>query len=512
MLILDSVKTKDLEMQFVEAGTENIKLMTAAGGAVAKFIFEQYTNVEGKAVAVLCGGGNNGGDGFAAAKKLSELSYKARIILTHGYPTAPDAYDLLGRAERGGIKILDYTVEGDREEIIKTLNAADFIIDAVSGAGFHGEMESKLAGLIHTVNLLHGKKIAIDMPTGVDSDTGEADENSFCAEATVTFTSMKPGHIIFPGAGFCGNVFTANIGIDINSVSFDEAAMEAVDYHAVRLCFQPRKQNTSKGDYGKLLLVCGSVTMPGAAVLASRSACASGAGLVQVATAAQNIPIVAANNPDCTYVALNGTEELEKDSRRALKEAIKSADAIAVGCGLGQTPLSEEIVKMVLEFSEVPTVLDADALNIIAKSPEMLENVRAQLILTPHPGEMSRLTGIDTQDIQRSRLRIVREFAAEKKVYTVLKGANTIMVTPEGKVSVNLSGNPGMSKGGTGDVLTGLIGSLLAQGMTPEDAVECGVFIHSSCGDRAAKKFSMHAMTPMDIVYEYNSVFLEIER
>ena len=511
MLILDTKQTKALEEEYISGGVENIKLMTTAGGSVAKFVREKY-NSDGHAVAVLCGRGNNGGDGFAAAKKLAECGSKVRIILISGQPTADDAIDLFGRADRAGIKSLSYNLEEEKDEVIKTIAAADFIIDAMVGTGFEGQLQPHVAELVKLANSSTATKIAVDVPTGVNADTGEVDDIAFCADATVTFTTMKPCHTIYPGAGYCGNVVTVNIGISENGISSDEAALESLDYQYVRLCFPPRKANTNKGDYGKLLLIAGNEVMPGAAILASKAACQSGAGLVRLATAQQNILTVASQNPDCTYVALSGENELAKESRRALKEAVKSATAVALGCGLGRNGVTDEIVKLVLEYCEVPMIFDADALDSLSRMSDEVKNAKAPIIITPHPGEMARLTGKTPDEIQQHRLNTAKDYASEHNLYVVLKGANTIIACPNGKTYVNLTGNPGMSKGGMGDVLTGVMGSFLAQNMTPEDAAACAVYIHSFCGDRAAKRYSEHAMTPSDIIYEFQAIFMEIER
>lgn len=511
MLILDTKQTKKLEEEYISGGVENIKLMTTAGGSVAKFVREKY-NSDGHAVAVLCGKGNNGGDGFAAAKKLAECGSKVRIILVSGQPATDDAIDLFGRADRAGIKSLSYILDEEKDEAVKTIAAADFIIDAMVGSGFEGELHPDIAEIVKLANMSTATKIAIDVPTGVNADTGEVPDIAFCADATVTFTTKKPCHTIYPGAGYCGSVVTVNIGISENGISSDEAALESLDYQYVRLCFPTRKANTNKGDYGKLLLVAGNEVMPGAAILASRSACQSGVGLVRLATAQQNIVAVASQNPDCTYVALSGASELAKESRRTLKEAVKNATAVAVGCGLGRNSVTDEIVKLVLEYSQVPMIFDADAIDSLSRLTGELKNAKAPIIITPHPGEMARLTGTTPDDIQQHRLNIAKNYAAEHGIYVVLKGANTIVACPNGKTYVNLTGNPGMSKGGMGDVLTGLMGSLLAQSMTPEDAAACAVYLHSFCGDRAAKRYSEHAMTPSDIIYEFQPIFLEIER
>lgn len=513
MLILTKDQIKELEENYVQSGMDHIKLMEAAGNAVGRFIHEKY-GITGKSIAVLCGAGNNGGDGFMAAKKLLENGAKVCVLLADGMPRTPDAIDMYGRAERAGVMIVDCAAEQDHEKIDRLINEAEIIVDAIYGLGFRDEPPELAAELMRKVNLAVGEVVAVDIPSGVSGDSGQVASVCIKAAHTVTFTARKPGHIIYPGADYCGNIHCVAIGIEETVAESMPAKVSAVDYQNVRLCFSARRQNTYKGDYGSLMALCGSYGMAGAAVLAGKAAVQSGVGLVRMVLPDSIYPIAAGQLLDAVYYPMSASEEgtLSIDSCDRILELTARQNACLAGCGLGRSADTKEIVGRLVLESTVPLVLDADALNVLAEDVYLLKEAKAPVIITPHAGEMGRLTNADADVVQERRLALATEFAAEFGVYVVLKGANTIIAAPDGTAKVNLTGNPGMAKGGSGDVLAGIIGSLLAQGMSPADACECGVYIHGAAGDRAAEQYSHHAMTPMDIILELPGVFLDIER
>ena len=461
----------------------------------------------------MCGRGHNGGDGFVVARTLAKNGAKVRLLLTHGYPNAPDAIDLFGRAERAGMKCLLYNVEENREEFFRTLSIADLIIDAVCGTGFKGELDEDLCNIFECINSSKAKVISIDLPSGVHADSGKSAEGAVRADATVTFTTKKPCHVIYPGLEHCGKVFVADIGIDLSSVPISESVIDIPDFQSVRLCFPPRKSNTHKGTYGKLLAVCGSETMPGAAVMAVKSAVRSGVGLISCAVPEKCIVPIVSNVPECTFMSISSKPEyLNENDREAIVDGLKRADACLIGCGMGETERTYQILKLIMQNANCPIIVDADGLNCLSRNIDLLNNAKTDVIITPHPGEMARLTGRTIEEIQNDRLEAARSFSEKYKVAVVLKGANTIISVPGGKIFVNETGNPGMSCGGSGDVLAGIIASLLAQGKNVTDAVTCGTYIHGECGDRAAAKYSVTAMTPSDIIDMLPSLFLELER
>lgn len=514
MLILNNAQTKKLEDNAVkEGGIEHIKLMENAGTSVFRFINDRL-GVNNKSVAIVCGRGNNGGDGFAVAKRMFDGGAKVRILLALGDPTTDDASKLLKDSEQAGIKTISYVEEKDKLEFSKTLDASDIIVDAIFGVGFHGTVSDTLTEIIDMINSARGTVVSIDVPSGVDSDSGEVAGPCVRADYTVTFSTTKPGHVIYPAVDYCGHVHIATIGIDEHIINEQEHHISTIEYQSIRLFFQPRKNNTHKGTYGKLLNISGSMGMAGSATFSGKAAVMSGVGMVEMAVTKDIYPIVAANLIDPVYILLESNEQgtISAKSIPLILEKMKSATAVMIGCGLGKGEDVQELVEEIIRNAEVPVVIDADGLNAIKDNLSVLSEAKAPVIMTPHPGEMARLVGKTNDEVQSQRLEVASSFAMTYGVYLVLKGANTVFATPDGRIMINLTGNPGMSKSGSGDVLAGLMGSLLAQGMNPEDAAAAAVHIHGLAGDRAAEHYSQHSMTAMDIIMEFSDIFAEIER
>ena len=514
MIILNNAQTKKLEDYAVSKGSfEHARLMENAGASVCRFINELIGSAN-KSIAVVCGIGNNGGDGFVVAKRLLEGGAKVRVLLALGTPTTDDAKKFLGDCEAAGIRILSYTVKEERQEFAKTIENSDIIVDAIFGVGFHGTVSEEVSAIIGMINDSHGQVVSVDVPSGVDSDSGEVSGACVRADHTVTFSTRKPGHVIYPAVDYCGEVHVAAIGIDEHVIREQEHHISTIDYEDVRRRFPKRERNTHKGTFGKLLCVCGSRGMAGSATFAGKAAVMSGVGMVEMAVPAEIYPIVAGNLVDPVYFLLksakNGT--VSEESIPVILEKIKTASAVMIGCGMGKGPDVTAVVEAVIRHSDVPIVIDADGLNAIKDDLGVLGEARAPIVMTPHPGEMARLVGKTNTEVQSQRLEVASSFAMTFGVYMVLKGANTVCATPDGRIMINLTGNPGMSKSGSGDVLAGLLGSLLAQGMEPEDAAACAVHIHGKAGDRAADSYSQHSMTASDIIMEFSVIFSDIEK
>lgn len=515
MLVLKNEQLRRLEDDFTAKGNDHIKLMEKAGDSISRFVFDELDGISNKAIAVVCGKGNNGGDGYWASRMFLENKAKVRVLMVDGEPTTPDAIDMFSRAELYGVKTIDCNAEdADMEVIERYILDADVVIDAIYGIGFHGELPEHIAKITKIMNLAEGKVIAVDIPSGVESETGRAAENCVNADYTVTFTAMKPAHLIYPAAEYCGEVSVADIGIELDEKELLKESIQVVDYQSVRLCFMPRKPNTHKGDYGKLYTLVGSKGMAGAAAFAGKAAVHSGAGLVRMAVPESIYNIVAQQVPEAVYDVCEESERgrLKDEDFDYFLSEINNSNACLAGCGMGNDKETRSIVEKLIRNSEVPLVLDADALNAVSREPDMLKEARCPVVLTPHPGEMARIMNKKTAEVQEDRIGSALSVAQEYGVWVVLKGARTIVATPDGTVFINLGGNPGMSKAGSGDVLAGIISALCAQGMKIEEACCCGVYIHAEAGDRAAGAYSQHAMGPMDIIYELSSVFSDIER
>ena len=359
------------------------------------------------------------------------------------------------------------------------------------------------------MNAAAGYKLAVDMPSGVSADSGEADEDAFAADYTLTFTTHKVGQ----SASQCGQVERLDIGIPEDIVQ-QVLGYQTVTAEMVAARFRPRPLDSHKGTFGRLLAVCGSYGMAGAAQLCVRGALRSGVGLVTAAVPRSVYPLLAGSLPEAVFLSLPETDmgAVSIAAGEPLRQAVSGATAVVVGCGLGTGEAQTELVRQICRYSTRPVVLDADGINSITPHILVEETVSAPLILTPHPGEMARLLDLSVDTVQRHRWEIARRFADEYGVILVLKGHRTLISAPGRPVLENTTGNPGMATGGSGDVLAGVIGSLAAQGMDPYYAAVCGVYIHGAAGDRAAERLSCHSMLPTDLIEELPNLFLQFEK
>ncbi|CAB1244471.1 ADP-dependent (S)-NAD(P)H-hydrate dehydratase,NAD(P)H-hydrate epimerase [Ruminococcaceae bacterium BL-6] len=509
MKVLESRETRELEKKAVESGVGYPELMENAGRAAADFL---KGRADGKNVAILCGKGNNGGDGYVAARILSERGAKVCVVLTQGAPATDLARDMFSRMDDRKVHTLDWSREP--EEVRTVLFSADFVLDAIYGIGFHGSMPQELFPLLDAAERSGAFVLSLDLPSGALCDTGEIEGRCVRADATVTFSTLKPAHLIQPAKEFCGEVHAVPVGIPEELIRETPSPFEAVGPETVRSLFAPRAQNTNKGTYGTLLALCGSPGMAGAAVLSAAAALRCGAGLVNVALPKEIYPVAASYLPEPVYTLLETGRDgaLTARSRKKLGDALLKATACLVGCGLGAGMEERALVRRLTGAVSVPLIVDADGINILARNIDILKTARVPVVLTPHPGEMARLIHSDARSVQSYRLRCARDFAREHGVVLVLKGSGTIVAAPDGRVFLNPTGNPGMAKGGSGDVLAGMIASFAAQGIDPVLAAVCGVYLHGLAGDRCAKRFSQRAMLPSDLVRELPALFSESEQ
>jgi NAD(P)H-hydrate epimerase len=468
----------------VADGKDWFGLMQSAGNAVAEVICQRCAP-NGKEVLVLCSKGNNGGDGFVAAKALSEKGALVTVLLTHGLPatdSAKKAFALLPKEVR----------------ITELLPATsyDVVIDAVFGTGFLGQPDEQTQNLFKT---LKASDFAIDIPSGLVCDTGEGAEFALPAKHTVTFGALKLCHILPSSSSLCGEVILADIGITEENFAEAGAGIKVIEKPNI----PKRDKNSYKNTFGTALSVTGSYGMPGAGIIAGRAAVRTGLGILKMACLPENYTACAVSIPEAVLVPCkNSSEAYSTEDISTLKGALKGVSALLVGPGLGIFEGCRQVVKELLLSSRVPTVLDADGINLIADSIELLKDVKAPLVLTPHPGEMARLLGVSVAEVEKDRINIARSFALEYGVYLVLKGANTLVCTPSGELSVNVIGNPGMATAGSGDMLAGVILALLARGISPAAAAEGGVWLHSAAGDAALRRLGENAMTPTDMTEE----------
>ena len=465
-----------------ERGIPSTLLMRRA----AEYVAEETCALlgQGKRVAVFCGSGNNGGDGVAAAQMLLLRGCEVRVFLCgkRGNLTA-DTAEMTRRLEEAGGALEDFE-EGNEEQKAFALGC-DAIIDAIFGIGLSRPVAGKAAAAIALMNESSAPVVAADIASGVDADTGAILGSAVKADVTVTFSLAKAGHFAEPGGTCCGRLCVADIGIPEDILADAVCGVEAVVPEEVSL--PKRHPLTHKGDYGKVLILGGSVGYTGAPTLCARAAVRSGAGLVWLGVPEEIYPITAVKNDEAMPFPLRGWEALERH--------LANCSVCAVGPGLGR---SDEAVKLVHKLAaswEGKLVLDADALYALSLDLDLLKHCRATTVLTPHEGEFTRLGGVIATD----RIGAARAFAKDYGCVLVLKGHRTLAAFPDGEVYIATVGNPGMAKGGSGDVLTGIMAAMLGQ-FDVKKAVLTALHLHGAAGDRAAEEQGEYAMTATDLV------------
>ena len=462
-------------------------LMELAGHSAALVAYDMMADCSGKAI-VLCGNGNNGGDGLVIARFLNLWNVPVEVWLVSKAKagmTTEEAKANLAIAQQTGIPIKYFERAADID-----FDDADLVIDALLGTGLDRPVESALKELIERLGDEDLQVLSVDVPSGVNSDTGQIMGAAVQANQTVTFGYIKSGLLCHPGAELCGKLHLIDIGLPQLGERSPKLWLTTVEH--VRELLPIRKTDSNKGTYGTLLTIAGSLGMSGATLLSSESSLRVGCGLSLLATPKSQV----ANLPP-QEVIYRGVSETDKGSIHPkaiaeLEEELKKASALVLGPGMSTHP---ETVQFVAEFvsktlatsPELACVIDADALNCIAKQPDCISKSRHAFVLTPHPKELSRLTGKSSTDIQADRINAAIAAAQKFSCVVLLKGANTVIADPYGVVFINPTGNPGMAKAGAGDVLSGIIGGLLAQGLTPLDAAVAGAYIHGRAGDLATK-------------------------
>lgn len=481
-------------------GIRSIDLMRHAGSAVARFVQREYP--ECSHIAVLCGKGNNGGDGFVAARAMATAGKQVRVLLLG------DPADLKGDAKKAFDEMdLTPTLASDDASLdsveVQTLLAeADLLVDAVVGTGFRPPLRGTAAALRDRVNALKIPVVAVDLPSGWDADSREfTGEGAYRANASVTFTAPKLAHVCgHLTADTTGAIVVASIG------SPDEAVQSTLRLtwtgSSAAVAHAPRVSDSNKGMYGHVLVIGGARGKSGAPAMASLAALRAGAGLVTAAVSESILPIVAGITPELMTAPLPEDAAGALDPARIDLEALLDRKTVlAIGPGFGQGPSAERMLLALLEKARVPVVLDADALNILAKHPDKLDGRGRTLVLTPHPGEMARLAGISTKEVQANREPLARKFASEHQVTLVLKGWRTLVAHPDGQIAINTTGNPGMAKGGSGDILTGIVAAILAQFPNQvADAVNAAVYLHGLAADFALREQDEHTLLATDTV------------
>jgi NAD(P)H-hydrate epimerase len=481
-------------------GLSGRTLMENAGRGAAQVIIERFGPIRGKSVAVLCGKGNNGGDGFVVARYLSEAGANVSAWLLSSSSNVKGDAQLMLRAfrETGG------RVEEETEiTLVERLLAHPdlLVVDALLGTGLGGPASGFPADVIEVINRSGRPVCSLDLPSGLSSDMGALLGPTVRANLTATFGAWKRGLLLYPGAMHAGEVVLVDIGMP-QPFMLERSSVGLLEAGDVAPLFPPRAANSHKGDYGHLLVVAGSVGKSGAAAMAGRSALRSGSGLVTIAAPSSQQPIIAAMQMETMTEPLPETQtgSLALKSKERIIELAIRCDAIALGPGCSLDPETQLLIRELVREVERPMVVDADGLNALVGHLEVLRETRVPRCLTPHPGEMARLLGAAVADVEADRIGVVKSFCERYNVFLVLKGSRSVIGGPDGRVVMNSTGNPGMATGGSGDVLTGMIGSFLARGFEPRLALEAGVFLHGLAGDLAVREIGEEGLIAGDLI------------
>jgi NAD(P)H-hydrate epimerase len=480
------------------AGIPSLTLMEQAGRGVAERLVEEVLAHGARPVVVLCGKGNNGGDGLVAARHLSRLGHTPRtVVLAPARALSAEAWAQLTRAREVGLPVEEVEDEAAWDRIRPALDARAVVVDALLGTGVRRAVDGLYARVVEDVNASGATVVAIDLPSGVDADTGAVPGPCVFAHRTYTLCRPKLGLVLEPGASHAGPFDVVDIGIPDDAIREERSEIAWFDRDEARRLRPPRPASAHKGSMGHLLGVAGSPGKSGAAILLARAALRSGVGLVTIATPKAVQPLVAAAQAEVM------TEPLGPRPTREIRRLLATRDALAIGPGLGASREARAAVRAIVAKLDRPAVVDADGLNAFAPAPRrrlQLKAGRAPLVLTPHPGEAARLLRSTSAAVQADRLRAVRALAAATGAVVVLKGRLSLVASPTGAVSFNATGNPGMATAGTGDALTGIVGALLARGLPAFDAARLATYVHGSAGDVAVAMVGAEGMIAGDLI------------
>ncbi|MBQ9278883.1 MAG: NAD(P)H-hydrate dehydratase [Lachnospiraceae bacterium] len=474
-------------------GIPQMVLMERAALCVFKFVSERFDRR--KKVLVVVESGNNGGDGIAVARMLHEDGYKVDIYWINEISKQSEGFkQQYNIAKKLNLNFVDEIID----------YGYDVVIDGIFGVGLNRSVHGRHAEAIHIMNDLDAYKIAIDIPSGIDSYTGFILDTAFKADTTITFELMKLGMITGAGFEYSGNVIVSSIGIPAHVIDQISPRLYTYDEKDVEEKLPARKVDSHKGSYGKIGIIAGSKNMAGACLFAAESAYRMGCGLVKVCTTEENRETIQQRLPEAmlkTYDINDKTSIAD-----AVADTLKWSDVIVIGPGLGTSDYAKEVVKLTFENYDKKIIADADALNILSENKEWLKNTNAEVVITPHLMEMSRLSDKKTGDIKENKYDIAREFAKEYNTVVVLKDSRTIVADSDVHAYVNMTGNNGMATGGSGDVLSGILAGLVGQGMDIFEATKLGVCMHGLAGKFAAVEKGRYSMIATDIVKSITKV------
>ena len=477
-------------------GVPSLELMEHAAQACVQVLEDEKVDLSH--VCVVCGSGNNGGDGFAIARILQNNRYSVETFCV-GNPEhyTEETQEQMHRLQECGGKITYGMPQEDSYSVI---------IDAVFGVGLSRKVEGRYRQVIEQMNRMRGTKFAVDIPSGLSATTGCILGCAFKADYTVTFQLKKIGLELSQGRTMAGRVIVPDIGISTDSICEDQEIVRTAGKDIYRKMLPDRPEDSNKGTYGRLLVIAGSKGMAGAAYLNAHAAYMTGAGLVRIYTSSDNREILQTLLPEAIITTY---EEYNKEELLSL---LTWADSVCIGSGLGMSRLSEKILKTVIEYVKVPCLIDADGLNLLAENNNYLNQMaERRFVITPHMKEMSRLTGTPVEELKADRIQILKDFISRYRITCVLKDSRTLIASEEKGIRMNLTGNSAMAKAGSGDVLAGVISGWMVQGKEAEDAAELGTYIHGLSGDLAKFEKGVYSVMARDLIEYISKALMKLE-
>jgi NAD(P)H-hydrate epimerase len=463
--------------------------MENAGRGATRFFLKQFPAFKNKRIGVIAGRGNNGGDGFVIARYLAQAGADVRVyLLAASNRVGGDAAANLKLLEPLNIPLIEIPDESSFSAYQSEMAECEVWIDSILGTGLKSDVRGYFQTVIDFINALNQPVLAVDIPSGLNSDTGQPCGTCIRASATATFGFAKTGHMIYPGAAYTGALDIVDIGIPPHIVQSVAPKQYLLTAGLIKSYVTPRVEDAHKGTSGHLLVVAGSPGKTGAASMTSISAQRAGAGLVTLAIGQSLNSVLESQMLEAMTALLPENKEgaLDEAAFGVIQKLMAGKKCLALGPGLGQASETRKLVHKIILESQIPLVVDADGINHLVGRMQVLKKAHAPVILTPHPGEMARLLDVKVDNIQQDRINSARNVAVDLNVHVVLKGARTVIAHPDGRIFINPTGNAGMAAGGMGDVLTGIIAGLIVQGFSPESATHTGVYIHGSSADTLA--------------------------
>jgi hydroxyethylthiazole kinase-like uncharacterized protein yjeF len=503
MIVVTAEQMREMDRLTIHKyGVPSLTLMERAGERIVTALLQRLQGVAKKGVLIVAGKGNNGGDGFVVARLLKRKRILCEVaLLARRDELSPDATHNLKAFLKVRGKVTDIA-PGSVSSLSERMKGKGLLVDALLGTGTKNEVRGLYAEGITLMNAAGLPIVAVDIPSGLDTDRGIPLGVAVQAEMTVSLGYPKLGQVTYPGLNYVGDLVVADIGIDARAVAEVNPRTGVLESEDMRWLVPRREPDTHKGTYGHVLVVAGSRGKTGAAIMACRAAMRSGAGLVTLAAPRSLNNVLAGSLVEVMTEPLrdNAAEEMETLSDEEWHRLLDRKDVLLFGPGLGVNDSTRNALRWLLRNLGVPWVIDADGLNNLALDLERLRHGKVPPVITPHPGEMARLMGEDTAAVNRDRVGVARAFAVKHRCHVVLKGARSVIATAEGNVFINPTGNPGMASGGMGDVLAGMLAALLGQGFNAEDAMKLGVYLHGFVGDRVAAQKGEIGLIASDVI------------